>query len=71
MKISVPVIADVDVLLLGGTLEGCRKAVELAGKGHSVFAAAGYSHFGEEVRATPIPRAVSRLPAPPPLITGF
>ena len=36
MKISVPVIADVDVLLLGGTLEGCRKAVELAEKGYSV-----------------------------------
>ena len=49
MKISVPVIANVDVLLLGGTLEGCRKAIELAEKGYSVFVATAYSHFGEDV----------------------
>ena len=52
MKISVPVIANVDFLLLGGTVEGCRKAVELAKKGYTVFAATPYSHFGEDVCST-------------------
>ncbi|MBE6373407.1 MAG: FAD-dependent oxidoreductase [Lentisphaerae bacterium] len=52
MKISVPVIANVDYLLLGGTLGGCRKAIELAEKGYSVFVATSYSHFGEDVCST-------------------
>ena len=52
MKISVPVIANVDFLLLGGAVEGCRKAVELAKKGYSVFAATPYSHFGEDICST-------------------
>ncbi|MBQ9335932.1 MAG: FAD-dependent oxidoreductase [Lentisphaeria bacterium] len=52
MKISVPVIADVDFLLLGGGVEGCRKAIELAGKGHSVFAATDHTYFGDDVCST-------------------
>ena len=49
MKISVPVIAEVDFLLLGGGVEGCRKAIELAEKGYTVFAAADTSCFGDDV----------------------
>lgn len=52
MKISVPVIKNVDFLLLGGTLSGCKLAVELAKKGYSVFAATPYSNFGEDVCST-------------------
>lgn len=52
MKISVPVIKNVDFLLLGGSLAGCKLAVELAKKGYSVFAATPYSYFGDDVCST-------------------
>lgn len=52
MKISVPVIKNVDFLLLGGSLAGCQTAVALAKKGYSVFAATPFSAFGEDCCAT-------------------
>jgi len=51
MKISVPVIRSVDVLLLGGTLSGCRAAIDLKKQGCSVFCATPFSYFGEDICA--------------------
>ena len=51
MKLSIPLIQSVDVLLLGGTVSGCRAALELKKKGFSVFAATPFSYFGEDLCA--------------------
>lgn len=51
MNFPVPVIRSVDVLLLGGTVSVCRTAIELAGKGFSVFCATPFSYFGEDLCA--------------------
>ena len=51
MKISIPVIRSVDVLLLGGTVSACRKALELKQQGASVFAVTPFSYFGEDLCA--------------------
>ena len=51
MKISIPVIKSVDVLLLGGTVSACRRALELKRQGKTVFAATPFSYFGEDLCA--------------------
>lgn len=52
MKIHVPVIAETDCLLIGGTLEACRLAVRLRRAGLGVYCVTPYSYFGEELCAT-------------------
>ena len=51
MKISIPVIKSVDVLLLGGTVSACRRALEFKRQGKTVFAATPFSYFGEDLCA--------------------
>ncbi len=51
MKLSVPLIQSVDVLLLGGTVSGCRAALDLKNKGYSVFSVTPFSYFGEDLCA--------------------
>ena len=52
MVINVPVIADVDVLLAGGSVQGIRAAVALAEKGYSVFAAMPRNYCGDDPGST-------------------
>ena len=52
MKISVPVIASVDVLVIGGTVRAIKTALALRAAGRSVFIATPYSYFGEDVCGT-------------------
>lgn len=52
MKISVPVISNHDVLIIGGTIHAIKTALDLKAAGHSVFIATPYSFFGEELCAT-------------------
>lgn len=51
MKLSIPVIREVDVLLLGGTISGCCYALKFAEKGYRVFAATPYAYFGDDLCA--------------------
>ena len=50
MKISVPVISNHDVLIIGGTIHAIKTALDLKAAGHSVFIATPYSFFGEGCR---------------------
>ncbi len=52
MKIDIPLIAQTDVLILGGTIEACLLAVQLRRNNLSVYCVTPYSYFGEEVCAT-------------------
>ncbi len=51
MRINVPVIADVDVLVVGGSCSAVRGAVELRKRGLKVFCATGYSYLGDDLCA--------------------
>lgn len=49
---DLPVIAEVDVLVVGGTTGGVAAAVEAADQGASVFLIAPYPYLGEDMTAT-------------------
>ena len=48
MKISVPIIKQVDLLILGGSSTVVEKALALRQQGHSVFLLTPYTYFGED-----------------------
>jgi hypothetical protein len=52
MKINVPVIATKDVLVIGGSIQAAKTALDLKAAGLSVFIATPYSYFGEDLCAT-------------------
>lgn len=52
MKINVPVIATKDVLVIGGSIQAVKTALDLKAAGLSVFIATPYSYFGEDLCAT-------------------
>ncbi len=52
MKIKVPVIAETDVLIIGGTTDAVDTALKLKKNGFSVFIATQFSYFGEDLCAT-------------------
>ena len=52
MVINVPVIAQVDVLLAGGSVAAVRAAAALAGKGFSVFGALPRNYCGDDPGST-------------------
>ncbi len=52
MKIHVPVIATKDVLVIGGSIQAVKTALDLKAAGFSVFIATPYSYFGDDLCAT-------------------
>lgn len=52
MKIQVPIIATKDVLIIGGSIQAVKTALDLKAAGLSVFMATPYSYFGEDLCAT-------------------
>lgn len=52
MKIHVPVIATKDVLIIGGSIQAVKTALDLKAAGFSVFLATPYTYFGEDLCAT-------------------
>ncbi len=51
MKINVPLIAETDCLIVGGTVAACRLAVALRRNFRSVYCVTPYSYFGEDICA--------------------
>ncbi|MBS1372003.1 MAG: FAD-dependent oxidoreductase [Lentisphaeria bacterium] len=51
MKINVPVIAEADVLIVGGSFDACKLAVRLRRRNLSVYCVTPYSYFGEDLCA--------------------
>ena len=51
MKINVPVIAEADVLIVGGSFDVCKLAVRLRRRNLSVYCVTPYSYFGEDLCA--------------------
>ncbi|MCL2119080.1 MAG: FAD-dependent oxidoreductase [Planctomycetaceae bacterium] len=51
-KRDIPIIAEVDVLVVGGTTGGVAAAVSAAEQGASVFLVAPYPYLGEDMTAT-------------------
>ncbi len=51
-KREIPIIAEVDVLVVGGTTGGVAAAVSAAEQGASVFLVAPYPYLGEDMTAT-------------------
>lgn len=49
---QIPVVRQVDVVVVGGSLAGVAAAIEAAGKGSSVLLAAPRSYLGDDVCAT-------------------
>jgi hypothetical protein len=60
---SVPVFADVDLLISGGTSWGCALALEMKRQGVSVFLCASRSFLGEDVAGCMRFRPEGELPA--------
>ncbi len=52
MKINIPLIAETDVLMIGGTVDACHLAVALRRKNRSVYCVTPYSYFGEDLCST-------------------
>lgn len=52
MTINVPVIANSDVLIIGGTFHAVTLALDLRKAGKSVYIATPYTYFGEDLCAT-------------------
>ena len=51
MKIDVPVVKSVDVLLVGGSLEGVKNALEAKAENRSVFCVTPYTYLGDDLCA--------------------
>ena len=49
MKIDVPVVKNVDVLLVGGSLEGVRSALNAKTENRSVFCVTPYTYLGDDL----------------------
>ena len=50
-KIDVPVVKSVDVLLVGGSLEGVKNALEAKAENRSVFCVTPYTYLGDDLCA--------------------